>query len=128
MNRLWLDFDRELPWSPRRAPTPRPHLNVTDAGAAVVIRVEVPGIAEKDLDVSIHGQSLTLKGERKEDAPEGYSVHRRERGGLRFARAVDLPFKVDAEKATAALANGVLTLTVPKASEAQPKRIAVSST
>ena len=95
-----------------------PRLSLSDMGTTLVLKVELPGLSEKDIQLSIHQDSLTLSGERKVDAPEGYLVHRQERTPLKFARSLTLPCKVDAEKGTATLKDGVLTVTFAKAFEA----------
>jgi len=102
-----------------------PRLSLADAGVSLVIKAEVPGLAEKDVQLSIHQDVLTMSGERKQDAPEGYFVHRQERAPLKFARSFTLPCKVDPEKTTATLKDGVLTVTLAKAPESQPRQIAV---
>ena len=102
-------------------------LSFEDDGQNFLLRADVPGLTENDFQIDLAGQTLTLKGERKVDAPEGYTVHRRERSAFRFARSLELPARVDAEKVTATLKNGVLTLTLPKAAEAQPRQIAVKA-
>ena len=84
-----------------------------------------PGLSDKDVTLSLNQDVLTLAGKRGADAPKGYSVHRQERAALQFSRSVALPCKVDPEKATAAMKNGVLTVTLGKVAEAQPRRIAV---
>ena len=66
-----------------------------------------------------------MRGERKPDAPQGAFVHRQERAPVKFSRSFALPCKVDPEKSGATLKNGVLTITLAKASEAQPRQIAV---
>lgn len=102
-----------------------PQISLSDTGANLELRAELPGLAENDVDVSVNAQTLTLRGERKADAPEGYSVHRKERQSYKFERSYQLPCKVDPEKALATMKHGVLTLTLPKAAEAQPKQISV---
>ena len=98
-----------------------------DASESFVFRADVPGLSEADLQINVSGNTLTLRGERKIDVPEGYSAHRRERSPYRFDKSYELPARVDAEKATATLKHGVLTLTLPKAAEAQPRQIAVKA-
>jgi HSP20 family protein len=98
-----------------------------DDGKSFVFRADVPGLTENDFQINIAGNTLTLRGERKVEAPEGHSVHRRERSAFRFAKSYELPARVDAEKATATLKHGVLTLTLPKAAEAQPRQISVKA-
>jgi HSP20 family protein len=113
--------DAERLWARSRWP----QLSLADAGANLVLKVEVPGLSEKDVQLSIHQEVLTLSGERKSDTPEGYYVHRQERAPIKFARSFTLPCKVDPEKSSAALKDGVLTITLVKAPEAQPRQIAV---
>jgi HSP20 family protein len=124
MNRLFFDFERDLPGfeqDPASATFPRASLE--DAGSQLRVRLEVPGVEQKDIELSLEGSTLTLSGERKEQPLEGYSVHRKERSAFRFARSFTLPAKVDADAVTAELKQGVLTVTLPKAKEAQPRQI-----
>jgi HSP20 family protein len=111
-------------WEPGAA---HPRVSFDDQGSAFVVRAEVPGVAEKDIELSATATTLTLKGQRKVEAPKGYSTHRTERNSWSFARTFELPAKVDAERVEARLENGVLTVTLPKAPEAQPKQIAVKA-
>jgi len=92
-----------------------------------VLEADVPGLTEKDIQLTVTQDSLGLSGERKLDALEGYSVHRRERGAQRFSRAWALPTHVDSERVEASVKNGVLTVTLPKAAEARPRQIAIKA-
>lgn len=103
----------------------RPRVTVHDTGPALFLRAEVPGFAEEDLEVVVENDTLTIRGERKTAAPEGYQARRRERGDLSFARRFTLPVAVDAGAAEAVLKNGVLEMTLPKMPEAQPRKITV---
>ena len=96
-----------------------------DDGSQFILRADVPGLTENDFQINLAGSTLTLRGERKLEVPEGYSVHRRERSAVSFAKSYELPARVDAEKVNATLKHGVLTLTLPKAAEAQPRQISV---
>lgn len=132
MDRLWEEYDdgyRSAPlyYATYDARTVYPRVNVFDTGAALVVRAELPGVAEKDLGLTLNYDVLTLKGERKADAPEGYSVHRQERAPVRFSRSFTLPAKIDPEKTSATLKDGVLTITLPKLPEAQPRQISVAA-
>jgi HSP20 family protein len=98
-----------------------------DDGNNFVLRADMPGLTESDIQINLAGNTLTLRGERKLDVPEGYSVHRRERSGVRFAKSFELPARVDGDKVSATLKHGVLTLTLPKAAEAQPRQISVKA-
>jgi HSP20 family protein len=102
-----------------------PRVTLSDAGDKLLVRAEIPGASEKDVSVSVEQDVLTLTGERRVKAPEGYAIHRQERGDYKFVRSLTLPCKVDAERATATVRNGLLTVSIPKAPEAQPKRIEV---
>jgi len=102
-----------------------PALNVWEDDQKLYVEAELPGFAMDDLDVSITGDELTIKGERKEEAAEDVTYHRRERGVGRFSRVLRLPIEVDAEKVAATLRNGVLSLTLPKAQAVMPRKIEV---
>jgi HSP20 family protein len=102
-----------------------PRVNVADTGEQLVLSAEVPGLSNKDIQVSLEHDVLTIAGERKIAAPSGYSVHRQEREGFKFVRSFNLPSKVNAEKVNATVTNGILTIALPKTPEAQPKRIEV---
>ena len=129
MGRVWDDYDSTWGGAPTAAQTLSgavwPRVNVLDAGANVLVTADVPGLTEKDIEVTLEDGVLTVAGERKPFVPEGYAAHRRERPALRFARSVALPFKVDAERTTATVKNGALTITLAKAPEARPRQIAV---
>ena len=93
---------------------------------ALVDRAEVPGVDAEDVDISITGNTLTMRGEFQTEREEQRgTVHFRERRCGEFRRSVALPTEVKADKAEAEFANGVLTVTIPKAEEVKPKRIAV---
>jgi HSP20 family protein len=123
MNRLLFDFESGLPDAELDKDWPRTTLE--DTGSAFVLRAEVPGLDEKAIELSVDESSVRLKGERPDLAPEGYSVHRKERAAYRFARSFALPTKADPEKVEAVVKSGVLTVTLPKAKEAQPRQISV---
>lgn len=126
MDRILEDFEKG--WGmpvPGLAGVPWPRTNMVDTGAELVLQVEVPGLSQKDLQISATQAGLTLSGARKADVPEGYAVHRQERGQFQFSRNFTLPCKVDVEKISATVKNGLLTVTMAKAAEAQPRRITV---
>ena len=100
-------------------------VNVFDHGGAFVVRAEVPGFADKDITVNLNQGVLTLAGERKVALPDGATAHRRERPSVKFSRAFALPKDIDAEHVTAELKLGVLTVTLPKKPESQPRQITV---
>jgi HSP20 family protein len=104
-----------------------PRASLQDTGAELKLEAEIPGLTDKDVQLTLTQDALTMTGERKTDAPEGYSVHRRERPAYRFSRSFALPCKVDAERATATVKNGVLTVNLPKAAEARPRQISIKA-
>lgn len=104
-----------------------PPVNLFDKQAALVLTAEVPGLSEKDVHIAINQDVLSLSGERKPDAPQKYAVHRQERLPVKFSRSFKLPCKIDLEKVTATVKDGILTITLPKVPEAQPRQITVSA-
>ncbi|MEJ2034190.1 MAG: Hsp20/alpha crystallin family protein [Deltaproteobacteria bacterium] len=103
-----------------------PAMNLTEDNDYVYVNAEVPGIAASDLDISVEGDTLIIKGERKAEATgEKVSYHRREIERGRFSRAITLPTKVDTTKVEAKTVDGVLYVTLPKAEEVKPKQIKV---
>jgi HSP20 family protein len=104
-----------------------PSVNLFDKQTALVLTAEVPGLSEKDVHIAINQDVLSLSGERKQDAPANYAVHRQERLPVKFSRSFKLPCKVDLENVTASIKDGILTITLPKVPEAQPRQITVSA-
>ena len=103
-----------------------PKTNLYDAGDSLEMKVEVPGVAKEDLSVKVQGNYLEISGSRKSDAPEGYTAHRVERTAKTFTRSLTLPADVDTGKVEATMANGLLTLTLPKSEAAKPKQIRIA--
>jgi len=104
-----------------------PAVDVYEDEKKVVLKLEVPGIEEKDLDVSVENNTLTVKGERKfEKEEKEENFHRIERRYGSFYRAFSLPTTVDTENIAAKYEAGVLKLELTKKPEAQPKQIKVN--
>jgi len=103
-----------------------PRTNLYDKGDNFTISAEVPGFAKEDLNIKIQGNYLEMSGKRSSDVPEGYSVHRAERGTFNFSKSMTLPSEVDSTKVEATLKDGILTLTLPKAEAAKPKLITIN--
>jgi HSP20 family protein len=94
----------------------------------VVVRASIPGAAPEDIDISVTGEVLTLKGEVKAShEEEDHNYFRRERRTGTFVRQFSLPSEVDSGRADAVFENGVLTLTLPKAEAVKPKTIKVQA-
>lgn len=104
-----------------------PATNIYDSGTALVVQAEVPGLSEKEIQISANQDGFSITGERVVDVPKGYAVHRRERESMKVSRTFACPCAVNLEQATAVVKDGVLTLTLPKAPEAQPRQIAVKA-
>ena len=103
-----------------------PSLNVWEEGDALHAEAELAGVRGEDLDISVVGKQLTIRGRRNAGVAEQATYHRRERAVGEFARTVTLPYEVDAEKVEASLVDGVLKLVLPKAEAAKPRKINVN--
>jgi HSP20 family protein len=101
-----------------------PALDLYEDKDNVFVRVELPGMKKEDFDLSLHDGSLSISGERKsEEKFKDAEVYRSERFYGRFQRTVSLPTAVAGDKVKAHYADGILTVTLPKAEEAKPKHI-----
>lgn len=105
--------------------TGTPRVNLYDAGEAFVLQADLPGFQASALEVTANQDGLSISGERREPAPEGYSVHRQERAPVRFSRSFTFPCRINPEQVQATLRDGVLQLRVAKSEDARPRRIAV---
>lgn len=128
MNRM---FDESLsPWqreSWQRAPMSVP-LDMYETDDQVVVTAELPGIKPEDVDIRVTGNTLSIKGEVKQEEEETRgSVHYRERHYGAFQRIVALPSNVDTNKIDATFENGVLKVTAAKTEEAKPRQIEIKS-
>lgn len=124
MDRLLERFSVNLPRG--CAHTVYPALNLWEDNEKVWVEAELPGFELNELEIYVNGgKQLTIKGERKQAAQEGGVWHRQERSFGNFERALELPHDVDADKVSAELKQGVLTITLPKREEVKPHRIAV---
>jgi HSP20 family protein len=104
-----------------------PAVDIYEDAQKVLLKLEVPGIEEKDLDVRVENHTLTVKGERKFEKDEKEeNFHRIERRYGSFFRAFTLPSTVDTESVAASYNAGVLKLELKKKPEAQPKQIKVN--
>jgi HSP20 family protein len=111
----------------RRVPV-YPPMNLYDVGDRYILTAQLPGIAPSDIEVTITGESLTVRGER--NRPEGIkddSYRRQERPMGRWSRTVTLPDRVEAEQVAASFAHGILTINLPKAEGAKPRHITVTA-
>jgi len=125
MNDLFNGFCRGMdwPWASERA---WPAIDVAEKDDAIVVRAEVPGCKAQDIDISIHGRTLTISGQKeetKEHKDKGYYHSESVYGS--FRRDVDLPTEVDQNKVEASCKDGVLSITLPKVEKAKPVKIEV---
>jgi len=103
-----------------------PAMNTWIDGDTVLLTAELPGIERSELDISIEGDMLTIKGERKSiELPEGARYHRQERGCGKFTRVVQLPYQIDPKKVEAKMHDGVLELKLERAEADKPRKIQV---
>jgi len=103
-----------------------PALDVAETDDAVVVKAEVPGIDPKDIEVTLTGGLLTIKGEKRQEAEESDErLHRVERSYGSFTRTVDIPEEVDPDAIRAECKDGVLTVTLPKKPEAKGRQIEI---
>jgi HSP20 family protein len=119
-----------LNWDPfftqRPASAFSPAFEVKETNDSFVLKADLPGVEEKDLDVAVHNGVLTVSGSRQaEERKEGESFALYERQYGAFSRSFALPDMADGDRIEAALANGVLTLTVAKKAEAKPRKISI---
>ncbi len=126
MNTLFGNLNNETE-SPLTTASFVPAVDVYEDDKKVVLKLEVPGIEEKDLDIRVENHTLTVKGERKfEKEEKEENFHRIERRYGSFYRAFTLPSTVDTENVDAKYEAGVLKLELKKKPEAQPKQIKVN--
>jgi HSP20 family protein len=125
MGRLFESLDPMNTW---RITRQFPPVNLYDAGERYVLTAQLPGMSLEDLELTITGETLTMRGERKR--PEGVAdetYRRQERQFGRWTRTVSLPDRVDSALVSANFAGGLLTINLPKAESAKPRHISVNA-
>jgi len=106
-----------------------PLVNLTEDRDRYYIRAELPGVKSEDMEIQAERNTISLSGARKVAAErDDVKYHRREREAGTFSRMIGLPGEIDPDKVSASLADGILTITVPKAEVAKPKQISVKRT
>ena len=127
MNRLFRETYNEGQDQSLTTSSFAPAVDVYEDEHDVTLKIEVPGIDEKDIDVRLENNTLTVHGERKIEKEEKEENYRRvERQYGSFTRTFTLPTTVDSEKVSATYDKGVLKVTLPKKAEAKPKQIKVN--
>ena len=127
MDQLFRDFFGNGWSSDRDESAAFPVLNIWEDGQNVFVEAEMAGVKIEQVEISVTGDQLTLRGERKSEEKEGVACHRRERVFGAFSRVARLPAPIEAGRVEATLRNGVLTITLPKSEHAKPRRIEVKS-
>ncbi len=129
MNRLFDDFFDDFPLARRAGDTEMvsagflPRIDVSETDKEVKISAELPGLDEKDIAVEINDEAVIIRGEKKEEKEEkGKDWHIREQSFGSFHRVIDLPARVNGDKAAAKFKKGVLSITMPKLEEENAKR------
>ena len=133
---LWNGFDRSFSdelrrmdrlFNTRTHATGLPRVDIEETATALELIAEVPGMTSDDVTVSLHDGVLKIEGAiTHNEESEDRKVLRRERRHMTFSRTFRLGIDVDRDSVTASVKDGVLTVTLPKQPEAQPKRIAVN--
>jgi HSP20 family protein len=124
--RLSRDLDRLID-ALERPQSYAPRVSFEEREDAWVLRSELPGFSEKEINLSVTGSTVTLKVERQTQSKGEGEQQAQASSSYKFERTFELPAKVDAEKVQAELKLGVLTVTLPKASETMPKQITVKA-
>jgi HSP20 family protein len=129
MDRLFESFGREVGWpAAETGAAMAPSIDVSETESELKIEADLPGVDEKDLDLVISDNILTIKGEKKTETEEKKKdFHLVERSYGSFSRSLALPFAVDPNQAKATFKNGVLSISLPKPPEvkAKAKKIAI---
>ena len=125
----WDPFSEMAPaWSSAEAQTFMPDFEVKETQNAFVFTADMPGVEEKNLEVKLTNNRLTITGKRESEKTEqNETYYATERSYGSFARTFTLPEGFDGDHAGAELQSGVLTVTIPKKPEAQPKKVTVNS-
>ena len=105
-----------------------PAVNVWVAENNAIVTSELPGVEPEDIDISVAGKTLTIRGSRKsEELKEGESFHRRERWHGQFTKTLEMPFSIESGKVEAKFVKGVLNIALPRAEAEKPRKISVKS-
>ncbi|MGV1098343.1 Hsp20/alpha crystallin family protein [Thiovibrio sp. JS02] len=126
MDRLWNRFFEDSPLSSMMTVSWAPNADISETKDKLIVKAELPGLAAADINISLSGDLLTIKGEKKKESEEKDEHHyclERYYGG--FQRTFRLPVEVLADKIDAKFDKGVLTITMPKSAKAHKKEIKI---
>lgn len=104
-----------------------PLVNVSENDESFIMRAEMPGIAPDEVELSVTSDRITISGERKVEVEGVLNVHRREREGGHFSRTLQMPGRIDPEKAAAVFKFGILKITVARAKETEARQVKIQS-
>ena len=105
-----------------------PALDVAEREEAIVVEAEVPGMKAEDIDISVQDNTLTIRGEKKDEREDqGNNYHHVERRHGAFRRSIPLPGTVDTTKVEAKYHDGVLTIRLPKSEAAKPRKVKIAA-
>jgi HSP20 family protein len=123
MSRMWENGNGGWPWA-----TSIPSIDLSETEKSVEVKLDVPGVKAKEIDIRLNGNLLTVSGERKEEEEKkGKTFHRIERRYGSFSRSITLPCPVQEDEVAAEYRDGVLSITLPKTEDSKAKKIAVKS-
>jgi len=127
----WREFERMSGALSRFSPAAEaefPAVNVWKDTDDLIVTSEIPGIDPQNIDISVAGKTLSLKGERKSQELQGEeSYHRKERWSGRFSKTINLPFDIDPDKVRARYSKGILTIALSRAEADKPRKIEIRS-
>jgi HSP20 family protein len=129
MNTLFDNFFRGFELEPFKSPlgTFSPSIDVKESDKDISVTAELPGLGDKDIDVSLSRDSLTIKGEKKEEKEEkGKDYYHMERSFGSFSRTIPLPAEIDVDKVKAEFKKGLLTVILPKSEKAMKEKKKIS--
>jgi HSP20 family protein len=128
MERIERDWTNIFGGYGRAGAAQHPPVNVLTSENDVIVTSELPGANPEDIDISVTGDMLTIKGKRPQpELTEGQTWQRRERSGGSFYRSIQLPFNVESTKVEADYTKGILRITLPRAESDKPKKISIKA-
>lgn len=126
VNRIFEDFGRWPAMFPMFRGEQMPRITLSETDSALMLEAELPGLDEKEIDIALREDLLTIRGERKQEREEKKTnYHIQERSFGSFARTIALPFAPDAQTVKAAFDKGVLKITLPKPAEVTEKTVKI---
>ncbi len=122
MNKMMNTVFNNNVYSPNIRDSWTPAVDINEDNTSFILTADIPGLNKSDIDISVEDNTLKLSGDREyKKIDEGTEYHYQERNHGKFFRSFKLPITVDEENISAAFKNGILTVILPKAEEAQPK-------